>query len=59
VRAAGYIAMSGQIMDASPIAAPKQRNADAEKRDIKPGRIPPQWRDSGKAARRTAMHAGR
>jgi transposase len=43
VRAAGYIAMSGQIVDASLIAAPKQRNTDAEKTDIKAGRIPPEW----------------
>jgi hypothetical protein len=35
--------MSGQIFDASIVAAPKQRNTDGEKRDIKAGRIPPQW----------------
>lgn len=43
VREAGYIAMSGQIVDASLIAAPKQRNTDAEKADIKAGRIPQEW----------------
>ena len=43
VRAAGYIAMSGQIVDASLIAAPKQRHTDAEKADVKAGRIPPDW----------------
>ena len=32
--------MGGQIVDASIIAAPKQRNTNAEKRDIKEGRIP-------------------
>lgn len=41
--AAGYLAMSGQIVDASIVAAPKQRNTDGEKRDIKEGRIPPEW----------------
>jgi IS5 family transposase len=41
--AAGFFAMSGQIIDASIVAAPKQRNTDGEKRDIKAGRIPPQW----------------
>ena len=41
--AAGFLAMSGQIIDASIVAAPKQRNTDGEKRDIKEGRIPPQW----------------
>ncbi len=41
--AAGFLAMSGQIIDASIVAAPKQRNTDGEKRDIKQGRIPPEW----------------
>jgi IS5 family transposase len=40
---AGFLAMGGQIIDASIIAAPKQRNTDAEKREIKAGRIPPAW----------------
>src|SRR4051812_18940880 len=30
---AGFLAMGGQIIDASIIASPKQRNTDAEKRD--------------------------
>ena len=42
---AGFLAMGGQIVDASIIAAPKQRNTDAEKRDIKEGRIPAGWAD--------------
>jgi hypothetical protein len=37
--------MGGQIVDASIIATPKQRNTDAEKRDIKEGRIPAGWAD--------------
>jgi transposase, IS5 family len=41
--AAGYLAMGGQIIDATIVAAPKQRNTDGEKRDIKEGRIPPGW----------------
>ena len=41
---AGFLAMGGQIIDASIIAAPKQRNTDAEKREIKAGRIPPEWK---------------
>ncbi|HEX9070541.1 MAG TPA: transposase, partial [Pseudolabrys sp.] len=41
--AAGFLAMSGQIIDASIVAAPKQRNSDGEKHDIKEGRIPAQW----------------
>ena len=35
--------MSGQIIDASIIAAPRQRNTDAEKSDLKEGRIPEAW----------------
>lgn len=45
LRASGYIAMSGQIIDASLIAAPKQRNNDDEKKAIKEGRIPDEWKD--------------
>jgi IS5 family transposase len=45
LRASGYIAMSGQIVDASLIAAPKQRNTEDEKKAIKEGRIPDEWKD--------------
>jgi transposase len=44
VRKAGYIPMSGQIVDASLVAAPKQRNTDDEKREIKAGRVPKAWK---------------
>ena len=44
LRQAGYIAMSGQIVDASLVAAPRQRNTDDEKKAIKEGRIPPNWK---------------
>ena len=42
---AGYLPMDGQIVDATLVAAPKQRNTDAEKADIKAGRIPKEWKD--------------
>jgi hypothetical protein len=42
---AGFLAMGGQIIDASIVAAPKQRNTDEEKREIREGRIPQAWRD--------------
>ncbi|MET3583866.1 hypothetical protein ABID19_006932 [Mesorhizobium robiniae] len=32
--------MGGQIVDATIVAAPKQRNSDAEKADIKAGKVP-------------------
>lgn len=44
LRQAGYIAMGGQIVDASLVAAPKQRNTDDEKAAIKQGRIPDTWK---------------
>jgi transposase, IS5 family len=44
LRSAGYIAMSGQIVDASLVIAPRQRNTQAEKDDIKAGRVPPAWK---------------
>jgi len=44
--AAGFLAMSGQIIDASIVAAPKQRNTDGEKREIKEGRIPADWAEN-------------
>jgi transposase, IS5 family len=45
LRQSGYIAMSGQIVDASLVAAPRQRNTDEEKKAIKDGRVPDQWKD--------------
>lgn len=42
---AGFLAMGGQIIDASIVAAPKQRNTDGEKAEIKAGRIPDCWKD--------------
>lgn len=44
VHDAGYIPMSSQIVDASLIAAPKQHNTDDEKRDLKTGRVPKNWK---------------
>src|SRR5215203_7504478 len=43
---AGFLAMGGQIVDASIIAAPKQRNTDAEKRGAHPGRVGGQARQA-------------
>ncbi len=45
LRNAGYLAMSGQILDATLVAAPKQRNTNAEKTDLREGRIPQDWQD--------------
>jgi IS5 family transposase len=45
LRASGFLAMSGQIVDATIVAAPKQRNTIEEKAAIKEGRIPDAWQD--------------
>ena len=45
LNAAGYLAMGGQIVDATIVAAPRQRNTQAEKDAIKAGRIPDGWAD--------------
>lgn len=37
--------MSGQILDASPVAAPRQRDTAAEKAAIKANCIPDHWKD--------------
>ena len=43
LRAAGYLAMGGQIVDATIVSAPKQRNTEEEKAAIREGRIPEGW----------------
>ena len=42
---AGFLAMGGQIIDAALVAAPKQRNSEGEKAEIKAGRIPESWKE--------------
>ena len=43
LRNAGYLPMSGQILDATLVEAPKQRNTNAEKADLRVGRISEDW----------------
>lgn len=45
LRDAGYLPMSGQILDATPVAAPKQRNTNGERADLRAGRILEAWKD--------------
>lgn len=40
---AGYLAMGGQIIDATVVAAPRQKLNDDEKAAIKQGHVPPGW----------------
>ena len=39
----GYLTMGGQIIDATVVPPPKQRNTQEEKTAIKEGRIPKEW----------------
>lgn len=39
----GYLAMGGQIVDATVVAAPRQRNSNDEKKDLKAGKTPQDW----------------
>lgn len=45
LRASGFLALSGQIVDATIVAAPRQRNTIEEKKTIKDGRVPDDWKD--------------
>jgi transposase, IS5 family len=62
IRDAGYIPMTVQIVDASLVSAPKQRNTEGEKKAIKEGRVPEDWtakpaklRQKDRDARRTLV----
>ncbi len=43
IKAQGYLAMSGQIVDATIISAPRQRMTKEEKEQVKMGEIPQEW----------------
>ena len=43
LRSSGFAAQKGQIIDASIISAPKQRNSRDENKRIKKGEIPEEW----------------
>ena len=43
LREAGWLAMGGQIVDATIVTAPKQRNTEAERAAIKAAQIPEGW----------------
>src|SRR5690242_11587470 len=59
LRAYGFLALSGQIVDATIVAAPKQRNTQEEKQALRDGRIPKTGRRSPRSSlRRTATRAG-
>ena len=43
LKAAGYLAMGGQIVDASIMPAPRQHNSKEENAQVKAGETPPEW----------------
>ena len=43
LKAQGYLAMSGQIVDATIVSAPRQRMTKSEKEQVKAGKIPGDW----------------
>lgn len=65
LREARYLAMGGQIVDATLVPAPKKRNTEEEKAAIKAGRSAKQiWPSKARAkpnmgTRRMSMRAGR
>jgi len=57
LRNAGYLPMSGQVLDATLLAAPKPRNINAEKADLCEGRIPQDWQDKPSKLSHKDRHA--
>ncbi|GLQ64293.1 hypothetical protein GCM10007867_31400 [Gluconobacter cerinus] len=57
LRNAGYLPMSGQILDAALVAAPEQRNTNTEKADFWAGRIPEDWQDKPSKLSHKDRHA--
>ena len=49
--------MSGQILDATVVAAPKQRNTNTEEADFRAGRIPEDWQDKPSRLSHKDRHA--
>jgi transposase, IS5 family len=58
LHSAGYIAMSGQLVDSTLVAAPKQRNSDDEKRQVGDGRTAARiWPENPSKARQKDTNA--
>ena len=49
----GFAAQKGQIVDASIVAAPRQRNSRDENQQIKDGQVPKDWTDNKKRQKDT------
>ena len=53
LRNSGFAAKKGQIIDASIVQAPKQRNSRDENKSIKDGNVPEDWSDNKKRQKDT------
>lgn len=53
LRKNGFAAKKGQIVDASIVAAPRQRNSRDENRQINDGQVPPDWSENKKRQKDT------
>jgi len=57
LRSAGYLLISGQILDVTLIAAPKQRNTNTGKANLREGRISQVWQDNSAKLSHKERHA--
>lgn len=57
LKSRGYLAMGGQIVDASIIQAPRQRMTKEEKETIKAGSMPEDWKEKPAKLRQKDMEA--
>lgn len=57
IKLAGYIPRQGQIVDASMVAAPRQRNTWDENTKIKQGEMPEDWEDNPSMLRQKDLDA--
>jgi len=59
LEAKGYIARGGQMVDATIVPVPKQRNSREENEAVKVGKTPKEWKKNpAKTGRKTRMRAG-
>lgn len=57
IKAAGYIPRQGQIVDASMVAAPRQRNSREDNAKIKQGEVPEGWEENPNMLRQKDLDA--
>ena len=57
LRQSGYLAMGGQIVDATIVPVPKNRNSRAENATIKQGEMPENWDDKPAMQRQKDLDA--